>query len=221
MPETEAAWGLCMPKRPQTREEQEAIRLRLIEAAREINDAEGAGAVTLRNVARHAGYSPAAMYRYFTDADDLVRSTWADTLERMRVKLEQALEGVVGPIPRLRALLLAYGAFADANMMAFRTTFFLLIRKPSPGTRIFEDYMAQSPFSLLLLEVLAAMEAGAIPPGDPNLIAQTLWGCLHGVLALDQTVRDFPFLDRRDRVRTAVDMALAGARVAVGEGVLF
>jgi AcrR family transcriptional regulator len=199
-----------MPKRPQTNDEHDAIRLRLIEAARELNSTEGPTAVTLRNVARRAGYSPAAMYRYFSDVDDLLRSTWADTLHRLRTWLEQALAGVQGPLPRLRALLLAIGSFAEANLVAFRTTFFLLIRKPTQGPRIYEDYLAQSPFALLFAEVKAAMDVGAIQPGDANLTAQTLWGYLHGVLALDQTVSDFPFLDRRARLLHAVEVALAG-----------
>jgi AcrR family transcriptional regulator len=205
-----------MPKRPQTSDEHDAIRLRLIEAARELNNSEGPTAVTLRNVARRAGYSPAAMYRYFSDVEDLVRSTWADTLQRLRTWLEQAVAGVHGPLPRLRALLLAIGSFAEANLVAFRTTFFLLIRKPIQGARIYEDYLAQSPFALLHAEVQAAMDVGAIQPGDANLTAQTLWGYLHGVLALDQTVSDFPFLDRRARLAHAVDVALAGLRPSLG-----
>ena len=199
-----------MPKPAQTKIEHEAIRQRLIEAAREINSVEGADKVTLRHVARRAGYSPAAMYKYFNDVDDLVRSTWADTLQRLHDRLLAALAGVQGPVPRLRALLLAYGAFAEENMVAFRTTFFLLIRRPSPGTRIYEDYVEDSPFSLLLHEVQAAMAAGDSARGDANLTAQTLFGVVHGVLALDQTINDFPFLDRRKRFTHAVDVALAG-----------
>jgi len=205
-----------MPKRSQTKDEHDAVRLRLIEAARELNNTEGPTAVTLRNVARRAGYSPAAMYRYFSDVDDLIRSTWADTLYRLRAWLEQALAGVQGPLPRLRAVLLAIGSFAEANLVAFRTTFFLLIRKPSQGARIYDDYLAQSPFALLLAEVQAAMDAGAIRPDDANLTAQTLWGFLHGVLALDQTVSEFPFLNRRERLLHAVDVAVAGLRSAPG-----
>jgi AcrR family transcriptional regulator len=208
--DTNQPGGANVPKQPQTKEEHDAIRLRLIDAARDINNTEGSQAVTLRNVARRAGYSPAAMYRYFKNADDLVRSTWAETLVRLRAWLEQAVEGVREPLPRMRALLLAYGDFAEHNMTAFRTTFFLLIRKPAPGNAIYEDYLAQSPYSLLVEEVVAAMEAGAIAQDDPNMTAQTLWGFVHGVLSLDQTVGDFPFLDRRARLANAVELALTG-----------
>ena len=206
-----------MPKPAQTKIEHEAIRQRLIQAAREINNAEGADKVTLRHVARRAGYSPAAMYKYFNNVDDLVRSTWADTLQRLHDRVLASVAGVHGPLPRLRAMMLAYGAFAEENMVAFRTTFFLLIRRPSPGTRIYEDYVEDSPFSLLLHEVQAAMAAGDIARGDANLTAQTLFGFLHGVLAADQTISDFPFLDRRLRFAHAVDVALAGV-LALGAG---
>src|SRR5271165_3805596 len=115
-----------MPKRAQTKPEHDAIRQKLIKAARDINSFEGAEKVTLRHVARRTGYSPAAIYKYFTDADDLIRSTWADTLQLLHDSMAQSLAGVEGTIPRLRTLMLAYGAFAEADMVAFRTTFFLL-----------------------------------------------------------------------------------------------
>jgi len=205
-----------MPKPAQTKLEHEAIRQKLIKAARDINSFEGADKVTLRHVARRAGYSPAAMYKYFSDVDDLIRSTWADSLQRLHDCLRDSVVGVDGAVPRLRSMMLAYGAFAEADMVAFRTTFFLLIRRPGTGARMYENSLEQSPFALVLREVEAAMRQGAIAAGEPNLVAQTLFGLLHGVLALDQTINDFPFLERQARFAHAVEFALAGLSQPIG-----
>lgn len=200
-----------MPRRAQTREEHAATRARLIAAARELSNAAGPDAVTLREVARRAGYSPGALYRYFTDVDDLVRSTRAETMQVLREALLAALEGVVNPAGRLRALLLAYGRFAGTHADEFRATFLQPLRKRAPGRPVFDDALAESPFGLLLAEVRHAMRTGALPDGDANRLAQTLWAVVHGVIGLDQTVAHFPFLDRDERLLYAVDVALAGA----------
>lgn len=202
-----------MPKPAQTREEFEAVRARLIETARQINSAEGPAAVTLRRVARQAGYSPASMYRYFADAEELTRAAWADTVARLGAHIQTTLADIAEPLARIAALMRAYGEFAEQNLTAFRATFLLLIRRPG-ATRIFDDYLTESPFAILMREIAGAMEAGAIPAGDVNLTAQTVWGVLHGVMGLNQTVSDFPFIDAPTRLDHAIRLTMAGLRAA-------
>jgi len=51
---------------------------------------------------------------------------------------------------------------------------------------------------------------GQARPVDPDLCAQTLWAIIHGVVALDPTIADFPFSDRAPRVAEAIETAIRG-----------
>src|SRR5687767_10960523 len=77
-----------VPKEPQTPDEQGEIRPRVLHVAREVYDTEGYAAVTMRNVARRSGYSPAAFYRYFSSHLEHVRSMWQDAVAK-ELLLEQ------------------------------------------------------------------------------------------------------------------------------------
>lgn len=198
-----------MPRRPQTPEEFAKVRQRLIETARAIHAEEGAEAVTLRNVARRAGFSPAAIYRYFQDADELSASVFEDDASRLAERMRAACDQNPSHRGRLAGMLRAYADFALEDMAAFRAGFLRLLRRPA-AERAARGALAATPFALLLAEVASAMADGAIAPGDTGLIAQTLWGVMNGVVGLDQTGADVPSADRNARIEYAITMALRG-----------
>ena len=64
------AWGVAAS--PQRGPKREMSVERIVEAAVEIADAEGLGAVSMAAVAARLGYTPMSLYRYVTAKDDLV-----------------------------------------------------------------------------------------------------------------------------------------------------
>ncbi len=64
------AWGIAAS--PQRGPKREMSVERIVEAAVEIADAEGLGAVSMAAVAARMGYTPMSLYRYVTAKDDLV-----------------------------------------------------------------------------------------------------------------------------------------------------
>jgi len=195
-----------MPKPKQTLQAHAEVRARLIGIAREIYGLEGPEAVSMRRVGRRAGYSTAALYRYFTDHDALVRAMWRDTVERLADKIVAAGAGQQDPLRRIRAILTAYAEFAARDATAFRASFLQLTR---PGAIAEESGMGAA-FLALRAAVAAARQWGQIRPVDPDLCAQTLWAIIHGAVALDQTIADFPFSDRALRVADAIETAIRG-----------
>jgi len=195
-----------MPKPKQTLQAHAEVRARLIGIAREIYSLEGPDAVTMRQVGRRAGYSTAALYRYFADHDALVRAMWRDTVERLGDRIAAAGAGQQDPLHRIRAILATYADFAARDATAFRVSFLHLAR---PGAIVEESGMAAI-FLVLRTAVAAARQWGQIRPVDPDLCAQTLWAIIHGAVALDQTIADFPFSDRTLRVTEAIETAIRG-----------
>src|SRR6476660_9220556 len=64
------AWGIAAS--PQRGPKREMSVERIVEAAVELADAEGLGAVSMAAVAARLGYTPMSLYRYVTAKDDLV-----------------------------------------------------------------------------------------------------------------------------------------------------
>lgn len=64
------AWGIAAS--PQRGPKREMSVERIVEAAVEIADAEGLGAVSMAAVAARMGYTPMSLYRYVTAKDDLI-----------------------------------------------------------------------------------------------------------------------------------------------------
>src|SRR6478735_6678105 len=64
------AWGVAA--NPQRGPKREMSVERIVEAAVEIADADGLGAVSMAAVAARLGYTPMSLYRYVSAKDDLV-----------------------------------------------------------------------------------------------------------------------------------------------------
>lgn len=185
------------------------MRLRILEAARELFDAGGEAAVTLRGVAERVEYAPATIYLYFQDKAALLRELCAGerlTLERV---LRQA-ERVADPRERLRATTLAYVDFGLGRPALYRAMF---LSPPAPveslttavgsaavptdatgrGASPADPGLAPAPpspngdpYPVFYNVALKAVAAGCFRPEhrDAHEIAQALWSAAHGVVAL-------------------------------------
>jgi AcrR family transcriptional regulator len=96
-----------------------ATRVEILSAARELLLEVGPEGLSLRQVARRADFSPAALYTYFPSKDALIASLFAESFER----LDACLRRVPGDLPpdrRVVELGLAYMEFARENPMDLR-----------------------------------------------------------------------------------------------------
>lgn len=74
------------------------LRQACLEGARAMLEEDGSGTISLREVARRAGVSPAAPYRHFKDREDLLRALAADALATMRKKAAGGGPAEVGAV---------------------------------------------------------------------------------------------------------------------------
>ena len=99
-------------RRASTREE-------ILTAARELLLEVGPEELSLRQVARRADFSPAALYTYFANRDELVASLFAESFERLYAYLHR-VPADLAPDRRVIELGLAYMDFARENPMDLR-----------------------------------------------------------------------------------------------------
>jgi AcrR family transcriptional regulator len=138
----------------------------------------------MRNVAREAGCSAAALYRLFPHKRALLRTIWEDALASLDASLERAAGGEPDPVARLKALGGGYVAFWVANPDHFRAMFLIEDRVTDPD----EDYFAHTSPNLARLVRLfqaaarTAVDAGTLA-GDPGQAVELIFCALHGVTA--------------------------------------
>lgn len=151
----------------------------ILDAAREIVLERGPANLSLRETARRADYSPAALYRYFANKDQLLAALGMDAVTVLGHHIE-GVDATLPPRERLVALGEAYIAFADQHPEQFE----LLDRLQLPATT-WERYVEVArPFTLIVGAVSEAMAAGAIAAGDAGAAALGLWALAHGFAAL-------------------------------------
>jgi AcrR family transcriptional regulator len=185
--------------------------------ARDIYDTEGYGAVTMRNVARRSGYSPAALYRYFSNHLELVRGIWQAAVDNMRDDAATVSATHADPVERVVAVLRSYANFAATEPAAFRSTF-LQTRVPGEDAELFQregalpnlDPREGTAYGHLKAAISQAIGAGRMRPMDVDVAAQTLWGTIHGIVALPFNFRRFPLAEDRERLEAALDMIVRG-----------
>ena len=162
------------------------MRSRILGAARELFVRHGYEAITLRKVAECIEYSPANIYKYFRDKDDMVRALCRQDMAALMADIHPAA-GQLPPLERLRALCLRYVDMGleqpNHDRLMFMTPL-LSGTAPAPGDTTGEpDPDAYGLFTSLVKACLEE-RLGAERLEDTHQVAQTVWAGLHGVIAL-------------------------------------
>ena len=106
--------------------EKEALRTRIVEAARDIVSEKGLDALSMRAIAERVEYSPGTLYLYFRDKDELLHEVVAEGFRRLSDAGKSQLEALPsgsGPVDEHRALGRAYARFALEHTAYFRVMF--------------------------------------------------------------------------------------------------
>jgi AcrR family transcriptional regulator len=96
-----------------------ATRTEILTAARELLLEVGPDGLSLRQVARRADFSPAALYTYFSSRDEISSSLFAESFERLDAYLRR-VPADLSPEQRVIELGVAYMDFARDNPMDLR-----------------------------------------------------------------------------------------------------
>lgn len=154
----------------------------LIQAGIEILSKEGIQALSLRSVAKRAGVSHAAPYAHFADKQALIAAIAAEGYKKLYHRLSSAQQAEAEPLPRLTATAHAYLQFALDEPDHFRITFAGVVE----AEQNYPEYVEQSKqcFGLVVEVVAACQEKGLFAEKDTQLVAVSVWSCIHGFVQL-------------------------------------
>jgi len=167
--------------------EREELRTRIVEAARDILSDEGLDALSIRSIAERIEYSPATIYLYFRDKDELVREVVKAGFMRLAEYIERGVAELgpdANPAEQFRATGRAYARFAVENTAYFRVMF-ELPKVPRMDCHPPMDSGTLPPCDANLVTLVTrAKEAGLMKVGDPAQAALVGWGAMHGLVSL-------------------------------------
>jgi AcrR family transcriptional regulator len=166
--------------------EREETRGKILDAAREMFAQEGYEAVTMRRIAEKIEYSPTAIYFHFRDKEALLRELCETDFRTLAAQFV-SIARIADPIERLRRTGHAYLDFGIRNPNHYRTMFMT----PHPPMHKEDlDLEHGNPevdaYAFLKSIVAEAIESKRFRPElrDADLVAQSIWAGVHGVIAL-------------------------------------
>lgn len=132
----------------------------------------GAAALSLREVARTAGISPAGIYRYVDGRDGLLELLISDGFEAFGAAIEDAIAAAGDdPVAKMEAVALAYRRWALENPEQFG----LILGTPVPGFRARVEgptVFSVGRFAQPMMQVVADAYAAASPHRAADDISQ-------------------------------------------------
>jgi AcrR family transcriptional regulator len=160
-----------------------ATRAEILAAARELLLEVGPEGLSLRQVARRADFSPAALYTYFPSKDSLVAALFAESFERLDACVRRVPVDLP-PDQRVVELALAYMEFARDNPMDLRCMMLStsLELPPSSGKAL-----GQGAARLIGETFRQGVEEGVFKSGgllSTQEMAYGTWALVHGMVSI-------------------------------------
>ncbi len=177
----------------QERKERERAQRRqvIVNAARELAEAEGWESVTTRRLADCIEYSQPVLYSHFEGKDAIVSAVALEGFGELAAVLHDARETAGSPRAEPRAVARAYLEFARANPALYQAMFTLSI------DLAFAESGTPAPLHAGFTELRQAL-APLAGDRDAQTFTEVAWSALHGLATLSPAGRLRPaFYDQR------------------------
>lgn len=167
-------------KKDWTPEQTEKRRL-ILDAARELFSKEGVGNVSMRRIAAKVNYSPALIYRYVKNKEELLDQLRAEGYQILLNRLAR-LEEAPDPIQHLSNLAIEYGSFGVDYWEYYDLMFHMPIQLAEDGSMPAKGYEAV--LSMVQNAVKRAIDAGHFAGCSVEDAMFMSWSQIHGLLSL-------------------------------------
>ena len=208
------------------RKERERLETRdkILDAARELFVSEVYEGVSMRKIAEKIEYSPTAIYVHFADKEELFRELCHADYARLAEVFQSSVMST-DPIERLKQIGAVYVDFGIRHPNHYKFMFMA----PHPPQELDEEDCdvhgnpEKDAYAFLKWAVQQAIDAGRLREEfrDAEVISQTLWAGVHGVISLEIAKGHDAWVDWRpikDRMQTMTDATFRGLERSPKEG---
>ncbi|TAN44218.1 MAG: TetR/AcrR family transcriptional regulator [Nitrospirae bacterium] len=162
--------------------EKKEMRGLILETAMKLFLEEGFENVSLRRIADKIEYSPATIYLYFKDKDEILYALHNEGFEKLYA-LQQTTLDIKDPLKRLWKQGELYINFGLENPEYYNLMFIMR----SPAKKICEENQWETglrSYGFLKDNVSECMEAGLMPMAEVEIATFSFWAHVHGVVSL-------------------------------------
>jgi AcrR family transcriptional regulator len=199
------------PKERRVREREET-RGKILDAARDLFVAEGYDAVTMRKIADRIEYSPTAIYFHFRDKEALLKELCQNDFLSLAQEFV-AMQDIANPLEKMKATGRAYLKFGLDHPNHYR----LMFMTPHPPVEPDNERGNPEEDAYAFLKAIVAQ---AIVErrfkreyNDVDLVTQTVWSGVHGVISLHIAKSNDNWVDWRPiekRAQVMIDVLVDG-----------
>lgn len=186
--------------------EKEEMRRRILESAKKLFLDLGYEKTSIRGIAEDIEYSPATIYLYFKDKNELLFALHQEAFVEF-AKTFEAVAPIADPFERLIMLGREYLAFAFANPELYELMF--LLTAPMETLEIREDVWEDGKGVYMALEALIAQcqAAGHFKGADVSELSMMIWATVHGLVTiyLRKRCTMFDEIERDTRIQGGLD----------------
>lgn len=174
--------------------EKEEMRKRILDAAQTLFLENGYEKVSIRNIADAIEYSPATIYLYFKDKNELLYAVHKKGFGLMLQDFAP-IATIDDPFERLVEMGRRYISFAVNNPELFDLMFIMV----GPMEACLDDEWdeGRNAFNTLVQVVRDCINTGVFKPQDPEVAAMMIWSAIHGYTALFLRKRMMMFSEER------------------------
>lgn len=202
--------------------ERDQVRVKIMDAARELFVRDGYESVSMRKIAEAIEYSPTAIYQHFADKAELMQQLCRSDFQSL-AHVFHDLAQIADPVERIRQTGHTYIRFAAKHPNHYRFMFMTPHADVQGECEIKAAYDAdenkdnpnENSYLFLLLACEQAIKDGRLRKElkDPQLVAQTFWAAVHGVASIEVTFCNDPWIHMADlelRAATMIDGIIRG-----------
>jgi AcrR family transcriptional regulator len=196
--------------------EKRMLKRKILDAARELFVREGYESVSMRKIANKIEYSPATIYTYFKDKDEILDCLCEETFRKLSEEKMPAVHKMTGDaLEVLKKGMETYIQFGLDHPEHYIVTF-ILKAPPYERPGRYETRKAKTGkdcFDNMRRLVRRCMEEGKVRNADLEETSQALWAGIHGLTALLITHPGFPFAEREGLIRRTIEILVRGVSV--------
>ncbi|GAA3956022.1 TetR family transcriptional regulator [Chitinophaga oryziterrae] len=188
------------------RKEREKLEMRrlIMDAAMDMFVKDGYEKTSIRNIADKIEYSPATIYLYYKDKDELLWGLQTEAFEKLANVFREGITAIE-PIQQLRQMAKLYVEFGMGNPDLYDLMF--IIRSPMNAEKNEEWKSGSSAFQFLMNIIQAAIDK--LKYENVMIGALSCWSMVHGLVSLNVRGRckvlEVPEDKVQDMLQIAVD----------------
>jgi AcrR family transcriptional regulator len=160
------------------------LKKEILTAARELFTEKGWESTSIRNIAEKIEYSPATIYLYYKDKNEIIFDLHREGF-RLLVNYLDVLQGVNNPFERLKAMGRAYIRFALENQDTYKLLFVMeepMQHVDSCATMDWDE--GDKAFNLLMNTVQECQKQGYFTKLQAANLSFVIWSTMHGLCTL-------------------------------------